>query len=201
MGLFTGFSVISGIEIIYWIWFKVLLLQAHNRVFIVCFPQVIFHKKDQVAPIEEPKEPPAPVCCGACDSSASVAKIQEVEKELQDQQSVLQSQKTALEDQQKEIEELKIAVKLNNFSEAGRVFDSVFKPPPTIVEEVEEELKEEAKEEKEVCFLTLMDGCIYVLQETTNNDSNNVDDLEKELAEIVIDTPPIILAEVSQTEF
>ena len=28
MGLFTGFSVISGIEIIYWIWFKVLLLQA-----------------------------------------------------------------------------------------------------------------------------------------------------------------------------
>ena len=26
MGLFTGFSVISGIEIIYWIWFKVLLL-------------------------------------------------------------------------------------------------------------------------------------------------------------------------------
>ena len=25
MGLFTGFSVISGIEIIYWLWFKVLL--------------------------------------------------------------------------------------------------------------------------------------------------------------------------------
>ena len=45
-----------------------------------------------------------------------------------------------------------------------------------------------------------MDGCIYVLQETTNNDSNNVDDLEKELAEIVIDTPPIILPEVSQKE-
>ena len=158
MGLFTGFSVISGIEIIYWIWFKVLLLQTHNQVFIVCFPQVIFHKKDQVAPIEEPKEPPAPVCCGACDSSASAAKIQEVEKELQDQQSVLQSQKTALEDQQKEIEELMMTVKLNNFSEAGRVFDSVFKPPPTIAEEVEEELKEEAKEEKEVCFLTSIDG-------------------------------------------
>ena len=182
-----------------------LLLQALNRVLMICFPQVIFHKKDQVAPIEEPKEPPAPVCCGACDISASAAKIQEVEKELQDQQSVLASQKTALEDQQKEIEELKMAVKLNNFSDAGRVFDSVFKPPPTIAEEVEEEVKEETKEEvkeeKEVCFLTMMDGCIYVLQETTNNDSSNVDDLEKELAEIVIDTPPIILAEVSQKEF
>ena len=41
---------------------------------------------------------------------------------------------------------------------------------------------------------------IYVLQETTNNEFSNVDDLEKELAEIVIDTPPIILAEVSQKE-
>ena len=28
MGLFTGFSVISGMEIIYWLWFKVLL---HKR--------------------------------------------------------------------------------------------------------------------------------------------------------------------------
>ena len=25
MGLFTGFSVISGIEIFYWLWFKVIL--------------------------------------------------------------------------------------------------------------------------------------------------------------------------------
>ena len=25
MGLFTGFSVISGLEIMYWLWFKVLL--------------------------------------------------------------------------------------------------------------------------------------------------------------------------------
>ena len=37
MGLFTGFSVISGFEILYWVWFKVL-----------------FHKKDvQVAPTPE----------------------------------------------------------------------------------------------------------------------------------------------------
>ena len=28
MGLFTGFSVISGIEILYWLWFKVLLHRA-----------------------------------------------------------------------------------------------------------------------------------------------------------------------------
>ena len=28
MGLFTGFSVISGIEILYWLWFKVLLQKA-----------------------------------------------------------------------------------------------------------------------------------------------------------------------------
>ena len=33
MGLFTGFSVISGIEILYWLWFK-----------------VIFNKKGKVAP-------------------------------------------------------------------------------------------------------------------------------------------------------
>ena len=35
MGLFTGFSVISGLEIIYWLWFKVLL-----------------HGKNEVAPEE-----------------------------------------------------------------------------------------------------------------------------------------------------
>ena len=29
MGLFTGFSVISGLEIMYWLWFKV-LLHAHE---------------------------------------------------------------------------------------------------------------------------------------------------------------------------
>lgn len=28
MGLFTGFSVISGIEILYWLWFKVLFRKA-----------------------------------------------------------------------------------------------------------------------------------------------------------------------------
>ena len=33
MGLFTGFSVISGIEILYWLWFK-----------------VIFNKKGKIAP-------------------------------------------------------------------------------------------------------------------------------------------------------
>ena len=36
MGLFTGFSVISGIEIIYWLWFK-----------------VVFNKKSKVAPESE----------------------------------------------------------------------------------------------------------------------------------------------------
>ena len=36
MGLFTGFSVISGMEIIYWLWFK-----------------VVFNKKSKVAPEEE----------------------------------------------------------------------------------------------------------------------------------------------------
>lgn len=36
MGLFTGFSVISGMEIIYWLWFK-----------------VVFNKKTKVAPEDE----------------------------------------------------------------------------------------------------------------------------------------------------
>ena len=108
--------------------------------------QVVFHKKDQVVPVNEPEAPPPPppaVCCSACENSVPATKMQEVEKELQDQQITLESQKSTLENQQKEIEELKLAVKLNTFSEAGRVFDTVFKPPPTIAEEAEEELKEE----------------------------------------------------------
>ena len=39
MGLFTGFSVISGIEILYWLWFK-----------------VVFHRKNEVSPIEKSEE-------------------------------------------------------------------------------------------------------------------------------------------------
>ena len=39
MGLFTGFSVISGIEIIYWLWFK-----------------VVFNKKSKVSPEEGKNE-------------------------------------------------------------------------------------------------------------------------------------------------
>ena len=104
--------------------------------------QVVFHKKDQVVPVNEP-EAPTPACCAACENSVSATKMEEVEKELQDQQSTLESQKSALENQQREIEELKLAVKMNSFSEAGRVFDTVFKPPPTIAEEAEEEVKEE----------------------------------------------------------
>ena len=38
MGLFTGFSVISGLEIIYWLWFKVLI-----------------HRKNSVAPSTSPE--------------------------------------------------------------------------------------------------------------------------------------------------
>ena len=44
MGLFTGFSVISGFEILYWVWFKVL-----------------FHKKDvQVEPETEKEQEKRP---------------------------------------------------------------------------------------------------------------------------------------------
>ena len=39
MGLFTGFSVISGIEILYWLWFKVMIPWS-------CM--VIVSKKDEV---------------------------------------------------------------------------------------------------------------------------------------------------------
>ena len=41
---------------------------------------------------------------------------------------------------------------------------------------------------------------LYHFQEATN-DVANVDDLEKELAEIVIDAPPVILAEVCWFNF
>ena len=39
MGLFTGFSVISGLEILYWLWFKVLI-----------------HKKTSIAPALQSNE-------------------------------------------------------------------------------------------------------------------------------------------------
>ena len=146
MGLFTGFSVISGIELIYWIWFKVTFKDSFLLISIRFSSQVVFHKKDQVAPVNEPEAPPPtpqPPCCSACENSVPATKMQEVEKELQDQQITLESQKSTLENQQKEIEELKLAVRMNTFSEAGRVFDTVFKPPPTIAEEAEEEVKEE----------------------------------------------------------
>ena len=79
--------------------------------------------------------------------------MQEVEKELQEQQTSLESQKSTLENQQKEIEELKLAIKMNSFSEAGRVFDTVFKPPPTIAEEAEDEVKEEQEKPANEVFL------------------------------------------------
>ena len=120
--------------------------------------------------------------------------MQEVEKELQDQQITLESQKSTLENQQKEIEELKLAVKMNTFSEAGRVFDTVFKPPPTIAEEAEEEVKEEEEKTANEVFIVTCKKLKH-LQELPNNVANT-DDLEKELAEIVIDAPPVILAEV-----
>ena len=31
MGLFTGFSVISGIEILYWLWFKVIRINLLSK--------------------------------------------------------------------------------------------------------------------------------------------------------------------------
>ena len=90
--------------------------------------------------------------------------MEEVEKELQDQQITLESQKSTLENQQREIEELKLAVKMNSISEAGRVFDTVFKPPPTIAEEAEEEV---VKEEEEKTSIEVYLSCQKNLPSTT----------------------------------
>ena len=47
MGLFTGFSVISGIELLYWIIFKVTEKTENRELKIAFLPrQVFFHKKD-----------------------------------------------------------------------------------------------------------------------------------------------------------
>ena len=47
MGLFTGFSVISGIELLYWIIFKVTEKTENRGLKITFLPrQVFFHKKD-----------------------------------------------------------------------------------------------------------------------------------------------------------
>ena len=80
--------------------------------------------------------------------------MEEVEKELLDQQITLESQKSALETQQREIEELKLAVKMNSFSEAGRVFDTVFKPPPTMAEEAGEEVNEEQEKTSNEVYIS-----------------------------------------------
>ena len=60
MGLFTGFSVISGMEIIYWLWFKVLL-----------------HKRNAVSPSDQPEED-------------LKQKVDNLQNELQDIKSQLQ---------------------------------------------------------------------------------------------------------------
>ena len=70
MGLFTGFSVISGFEILYWIWFK-----------------VVFHKKDvQVAP--EPEKTQDKIAPGMDDLSQ---KIDQLKNELDEVRSRMKS--------------------------------------------------------------------------------------------------------------
>ena len=58
MGLFTGFSVISGIELLYWIIFKVTEKTENRELKITFLPrQVFFHKKDvESSDGEEKKE-------------------------------------------------------------------------------------------------------------------------------------------------
>ena len=63
MGLFTGFSVISGLEIIYWLWFKVLL-----------------HKRNSVSPSDPTDEL----------EEGLKQKVDHLQNELQDIKSQLQ---------------------------------------------------------------------------------------------------------------
>ena len=63
MGLFTGFSVISGMEIIYWLWFKVLL-----------------HKRNAVSPSAPTDQPEEDL----------KQKVDNLQNELQDIKSQLQ---------------------------------------------------------------------------------------------------------------
>ena len=63
MGLFTGFSVISGMEIIYWLWFKVLL-----------------HKRNSVSPSDTTDQPEEDLR----------QKVDNLQNELQDIKSQLQ---------------------------------------------------------------------------------------------------------------
>ena len=63
MGLFTGFSVISGMEIIYWLWFKVLL-----------------HKRNSVSPSDTTDQP----------EDDLRQKVDNLQNELQDIKSQLQ---------------------------------------------------------------------------------------------------------------
>jgi len=124
MGLFTGFSVISGIELLYWIIFK-----------------VFFHKKDvESSDGEDKKElgwrerrsqndedskvssdkedieagpalakPKSSSCCSSCQALASTAKLEAMEAE---------------------IAEMKMAMKARSSDgPAGMVFDAVFNTP------------------------------------------------------------------------
>ena len=56
MGLFTGFSVISSIELLYWIWFKVIHLEPVRIISTHLWAQVIFHKKDDASPKDNKEE-------------------------------------------------------------------------------------------------------------------------------------------------
>ena len=98
MGLFTGFSVISGIEILYWLWFKVLL-----------------HKSDgQVAPAPEEAEEKENAENGVVDEVGKDEKLIEMQMKMEGLQS--------------EVDELKMRLKNGHGDDpkAGMFFDAIF---------------------------------------------------------------------------
>merc|ERR1719150_164587 len=190
MGLFTGFSVISGIELLYWIIFK-----------------VFFHKKDvESSDGEDKKElgwrerrsqndedsevssdkedieagpalakPKSSSCCSSCQALASTAKLEAMEAE---------------------IAEMKMAMKARSSDgPAGMVFDAVFNTPdvgsaPVVNPPPAEPPKQEEPAAEEKIPKVDVESKVAVIEEVESSPS-----VEKEEPPPTTSVPPLTLVQ------
>ena len=117
MGLFIGFSVISGIEILYWLFFIILC-----------------KKKGHVDP-EKTED-----ICEDCKKESE--NMKHLEEKLMKQKEETEKQRGQIEDLEKKFEIFQIIQKQSEFgdSHAGSFFDAIFKKS---IERKENEFQEE----------------------------------------------------------
>jgi len=124
MGLFTGFSVISSIELLYWIWFK-----------------VIFHKKDDASPKDNKEELGWRERRSQSSDDVEITDVNDNEDKIADAEAATSPMEAncntcsgakanieKLEALGQELDDLKKALSTAT-GQAGTVFDVVFAPP------------------------------------------------------------------------